>query len=546
MNNTVKRTAYKITAIAVTAILTLCIFKSMPANAAEVSNTVKFFSLAPKIDGKVSEEEWGKPVFTVKEGEPNINIIKKDNVKSNFIFQMFYQIVTLAIPLIIAPYLTRTLGDSSLGIYTFTYSIMSCFMTIARLGIDKHGQRVIAAATDDEKKLRVTFWSLYVTHIFFTMVAVILYFGFVVFFAKKYYSVYLIQGLALFGVMFDITWLFYGIENFKLIVLENLCVKISELLLIFNFVKNKNSLEIYTCIMSLSLCLGYLVVLPYAIKKLKPIKFSWNDVKQHLKPLFILFFAAIAVTAYQMIDKTLLGLLSTESNVAYYEYTNKIVNVPVNLVYVTGTVLMPRACAYAAKGDKKNQIKYMNYSLHFVCFLGIGAAFGFWSVSNLFSSVYYGKSFADCGGVMMALCPVIFLLGIENIMRTQYMIPNHMDKQFTGCIVITTIINLILSAILIPVIGVYGAVIGTIVAELVCTIVQIILCRSTLSIRKIVKTAVPYLISGLIMLCVIRIVKINYNHSIWHLLLQIVIGGGCYCVYAGSYLLFFSGIKNRR
>lgn len=472
--------------------------------------------------------------------------MKRDNVKSNFVFQMFYQIVTLAIPLIIAPYLTRTLGDSSLGIYTFTYSIMSCFMTIARLGIDKHGQRVIAAAVDDEKKLRVTFWSLYVTHVFFTIVALVLYFCFVIFFAKKYYSVYLIQGLALLGVMFDITWFFYGIENFKFIVLENLCVKISELLLIFIFVKNKNSLDVYACIMSLSICLGYLVVLPYVIKNLKPIKFTWNDVKQHLKPLFILFFAAIAVTAYQMIDKTLLGVLSTESNVAYYEYANKIVNVPVNLVYVTGTVLMPRACAYAAKGDKKNQIKYMNYSLHFVCFLGIGAAFGFLSVSNLFSIIYYGKDFADCGGVMMTLCPAIFLLGIENIMRTQYMIPNHMDKQFTSCIVITTIINLILSAVLIPVIGVYGAVIGTIIAELVCTIIQIILCKSILSIEKILKTAIPYLISGLIMFCVIHIVKIKYNHSIWHLLLQVVIGGCCYCLFAVGYLFFFSDIKKWR
>ena len=470
-------------------------------------------------------------------------IMKKDNVKSNFVFQMFYQIVTLAIPLIIAPYLTRTLGDSSLGIYTFTYSIMSCFMTIARLGIDKHGQRVIAAATDDEKKLRVTFWSLYVTHIFFTIVALILYFSFIIFWTKKYFVVYLIQGMALFGVMFDITWFFYGIENFKFIVLENLCVKISELLLIFIFVENKNSLYIYAFIMSLSICLGYLVVLPYVIKNLKPIKFTWNDVKQHLKPLFILFFAAIAVTAYQMIDKTLLGLLSTESNVAYYEYANKIVNVPVNLVYVMGTVLMPRACAYAAKGDIKNQIKYMNYSLHFVCFLGIGSAFGFLSVSSLFSIVYYGKDFADCGGVMMALCPVIFLLGIENIIRTQYMIPNHMDKQFTGCIVMTTIINLMLSSILIPVIGVYGAVIGTIVAELVCAIIQIILCRSTLDIRNIVKTAIPYLVSGLFMFLVITFVKNKYNHSILHLLLQVMVGGCCYCILVGCYLLFFSDIK---
>ena len=453
--------------------------------------------------------------------------MKKDNAKTNFLFQMLYQIVTLAIPLVIAPYLTRTLGDSSLGIYTYTYSIMSCFMAIARLGIDKHGQRVIAAARDNNKKLRVTFWSLYIVHIFFTIVALILYFSFIVLFAKKYHSVYLIQGLALFGVIFDITWFFYGMENFKFVVLENLCVKITELLLIFTFVKSKDCLGVYALIMSLSICFGYLVVLPYVIKNVKPTKFTWNDVKQHLKPLCILFVAVIAATVYQMIDKALLGLLSTEANVAYYEYANKIVNVPVNLIYVMGTVLMPRACAYAAKGDKDNQIKYMNYSLHFVCFLGFGAIFGLLSVASLFSIVYYGKEFVYCGGVIMALCPVIFFLGIENIIRTQYMIPNQMDKQFTNCILITALINLMFSAVLIPVIGVYGAVIGTIIAEFVCSIIQILLCRSFISIRKIVKLSVPYIISGVFMYYVIHLIKIEYNHSVWHLLLQVALGG-CY------------------
>lgn len=105
--------------------------------------------------------------------------MERDNAKANFIFQMLYQIVTLAIPLIIAPHLTRTLGDSSLGIYTYTYSIVYCFMSIARLGIDKYGQRMIASVRDNELKLRLTFWSLYVVHIFFTLVALILYLSFV-------------------------------------------------------------------------------------------------------------------------------------------------------------------------------------------------------------------------------------------------------------------------------------------------------------------------------------------------------------------------------
>jgi len=469
--------------------------------------------------------------------------MKKDSVKKNFLFQMLYQIVTLAIPLIIAPYLTRTLGDSSLGIYTYTYSIVFCFMSIARLGIDKHGQRVIAAVRDDRTKLRVTFWSLYAVHAFFTISAVLLYWGFIVFFTEKYNSVYLMQGLALLGVIFDITWFFYGIENFKFIVIENLCVKISELLLVFTFVKSKYDLGAYTLIMSLSICFGYLITLPYVIKNVKPIKVGRKDIVWHLKPLCILFVAVIATTVYQMIDKTLLGLLSTEENVAYYEYANKIVNVPVNLVYVMGTVLMPRACAYAAKGDKNNQIKYMNYSLHFVGFLGFGAGFGLLSVSSLFSIVYYGKDFAYCGGVIMALSPVIFLLGIENIIRTQYMIPNHMDKQFTGCLLITALINLSLSAILIPIVGIYGAVIGTIIAEFVCSIIQIVICQSFISIKRIIKITSPYLLSGVFMYCVIYFIKRNYNQSVWHLLLQVALGGCCYCMFSGIYLLLFSDIK---
>lgn len=339
------------------------------------------------------------------------------------------------------------------------------------------------------------------------------------------------------------TWFFYGIEKFKFVVLENLCVKISELILIFVFVKDKSDLDIYTFIMAISMCLGYLVILPQVIKDVCPIKFGWEDIKIHIKPLFILFMAVIATTVYQIIDKALLGYLSTAENVAYYEYANKIVNVPVNLVYVMGTVLMPRACVYAAKGDKNNQIKYLNYSLNFVSFLGIGAMFGLLSVSRLFSIVYYGRDFSYCGGVMMALSPIIFILGLENIVRTQYMIPNHMDKQYTGCLVITSILNLIVSAILIPCVGVYGVVIGTIVAELVCALIQIKLCESIISTKKIVRNSFPYVIAGVFMYGIIALIKIKYNSSIAHLLIQVLIGGLSYCILTLCYLLGFSDIK---
>lgn len=46
----------------------------------------------------------------------NKKLLQGDSVKNNFIYQFLYQFVILVIPLIVSPYLTRTLGSEPLGI----------------------------------------------------------------------------------------------------------------------------------------------------------------------------------------------------------------------------------------------------------------------------------------------------------------------------------------------------------------------------------------------------------------------------------------------
>lgn len=75
---------------------------------------------------------------------------KSDSAKKNIIFQTMYQFLILGVPLIIAPYLTRVLGSNSIGIYSYTYSIAYYFVVFAMLGINKHGQRIIA----ERKRMR--------------------------------------------------------------------------------------------------------------------------------------------------------------------------------------------------------------------------------------------------------------------------------------------------------------------------------------------------------------------------------------------------------
>ena len=470
-------------------------------------------------------------------------LIKSQSLKKNFIFQLLYQIIIFVIPFILSPYLTRKLGDTSLGVYTFTNSIVSYFMAFAMLGIARYGQRVIAQRKYNQEFLRKTFWSLYTIHCVFSFLIIIIYVIIFLFFVSEYKKIYLIQIFYLSSTLFDITWLFQGLENFKIVVIRNVIIKILECFFIFIFVNQPCDLYKYTLIMSISICLSQLVMIPQAIHYIRPIKFNGKDMIEHIKPLFILFLTVISASLYSMFDKTLLGLLSTKENVAYYEYSNKIIYIPLHILSVISTIMLPRACLCIAKNDIENSNKYKKYSLHFTCFIAIGAIFGLLSCGQLFALLYYGEDFAICGPIIISMLPLIYIIGIGHIPRLQYIIPKEMDKWLVISYFINASINLILSFILIPIIGIYGAIIGTTAAEIVGLVFQLILCRNFIKISDIIKTTLPYLFFGVIMYLILLLIQHFISNGWLSLTLQVVIGGVVYSLLSGIYLLYFSSIK---
>lgn len=75
------------------------------------------------------------------------------SLQKNFLYNVLYQILLVILPLITAPYISRTLGATAVGVYSYTYSVAYYFLLIAMLGIGNHGNRSIAAVRDDRKKL---------------------------------------------------------------------------------------------------------------------------------------------------------------------------------------------------------------------------------------------------------------------------------------------------------------------------------------------------------------------------------------------------------
>ena len=461
--------------------------------------------------------------------------IKKQSVSNNFIFQFAYQIWMLIIPLIIAPYLTRVLGDTAIGIFTYANSIAYYFIIFANLGISRYGQRIIAQSSNT-LELRMTFWSLFVTHIIFSVLSILAYIVFVFCFVTEYQDIYWIETIYVFSAIFDITWLFYGLENFKSVAIRSFLIKGVELMGVFAFVKSPADLPSYALITACAWLAGQIVMIPQAVAIIKPIKFGVTDMRQHIKPLLVFFISTIAITLYTVFDKTLLGIFSTKENVAYYEYANKIISIPRTFMAVIGTVLYPRACKLAREGNREGQVKYLNLSITMVAFIGTASLFGLLAISELFSAVYFGTDFLQSGYIMMGMAVLPLICGLGEIVRAQYMIPNGMDREYIICILFNAITNLVISCALIPFLGAYGAVIGTCTAEMLGCFAQIYLCRNWVKPSVIIKNSSPFFAIGVGMYVVIKTALLFLGNGVLDLIIVFLVGA---LVFIGLTLVYF-------
>lgn len=462
-------------------------------------------------------------------------VIEGDSVKKNFIYQFLYQFVILVIPFVISPYLTRTLGSRALGVYTFTYSIAYYFVMFAMLGILRHGQRIVAERTANVVELRKTVWSLIILHTLISVVVLGIYMAYAFWVCKDNQAVAIAQGVYVFSAVIDLTWFFQGLEKFKTVVIRNTIIRLAECILIFSLVKKPDDLLVYTVIMSLSVCLGHIVMIPQVIRMVKPIKFSYKDVVEHIKPMLVLFVAAVAVSLYTVFDKTLLGILSDMDNVAFYEYSNKIITIPKTFITIISTILFPKACKLLSSGDAEGVERNLENSLMINYFIGFASVWGLLGIGELFAIVYYGLPFAECGTVIMSMAPLILIVGLGEVLRSLYLYPLKKDKTMVMILFINAAINLTLSIVLIPSMGVYGAVIGTIVAELFGLVYEMVLCRNYIKISKFLKAGIPFCVIGFIMFVVIMGITLVTERNIWGLLIQTMAGATVYVLLALIY-----------
>ena len=458
------------------------------------------------------------------------------SLQKNFLYNVLYQILLVILPLITAPYISRTLGATAVGVYSYTYSVAYYFLLIAMLGIGNHGNRSIAAVRDDRKKLDKTFSSIYSLQVITFSIAILAYAIYLVLFVKDNRLIVLLQLIYVTSGLFDIGWLFFGLEQFKLTVARNTLIKISTVVLMFVFVHKPSDLWKYTLIMSAGTLFSQAYLWLYVKKYVSFEKCSVKEITSNIKPVLILFIPVLAYSIYKVMDKIMLGNMSSYDQVGFYNNAEKIINIPMGIITALGTVMLPRMSNIVANGDKKRVDDYIRISAKLVTLLSSAIAFGLMGVSSVLAPVFFGDEFIACGEIIRLLSVTVFFIAWANVIRTQYLIPNKRDSIYLTSTMVGAILNLIINWMLIPKYQANGAAFGTIVAEFSVMLVQMVAVKNELPMRKYIMSYSPILIIGLIMEVLVDRIGIKLGVSVSTLAIQILAGGFFFCIATIAYL----------
>ena len=447
-------------------------------------------------------------------------------VIKNYLYNLSYQILTIILPIITVPYVTRIFTSEDLGSYGFYYSIVSYFSLFAMLGIGIYGTKQIAAARD----VSSTFWNIYAIQLIASLLALFVYVITLVSIPKMSGMVPIILGIVLLTKMIDISWLFTGKEDFKKITLRNTMVKVAGVISIFTFIKSSEDLYLYIFLIVIFDFLGQFVMWIPAKKFTKRPSFDTKIIKKNLHPIVLLFLPQVAISLYVVLDRTLLGLLGSYSDVGIYEQGQKLTSILLTVVSSLGAVMLPRIANLLSERKEKEAQNMVRFSFILYNLIIFPMIFGLIAINEVFVRLFLGQNFQDVKYVLYIIVFNIMFIGWTNILGYQVLVVRNKNKEFMLSTTIPAIVSVAVNITVIPFFGYIGASITSVVVEFLVFAIQWYYSRNIINKNLLFnKDLAKIICSSLVMFGVVMLCKIMLGFDgIVGLVIYLVVGGISY------------------
>lgn len=456
------------------------------------------------------------------------HVKSKENTSliKNIGYNMISQIVALIVPLITAPYIARVFNAELIGKYSYAVANSSYFVLLECLGFTLYGQIKIASFRDDKEKVSSFFLEIMFLKLSLMIVSIAIYIFTIVINAdnsQKMLCAIMILNIIASGI--DVTWFLNGMEEFRVIAIRSIFVRILNLVGVFTFVKNEHDFLTYALIMQAASLVANMSVYPNVLKQID-IKIPRSlNIFQHVKPACVYFVPGLINTIFSSSDKTMLGIWTGDYEVGIYEQASKISQICMSAVCTIGNVILPRASYLYHndnKGEKVNKLIYD--SLKAVQLVSAPAMFGIIAISGEFIPVFFGGGYEKSALVLSVLAFNVLITALCNLLGQQCLIARERQKDYNLTIIISALMNVTLNVAAIRVARSIGAAVASVLASVVCFIAILYKSRNTISIKEMFFQSWKYYVASIVMYVFLLQAKQIYYGTIEGIFIHIVIG----------------------
>lgn len=402
---------------------------------------------------------------------------QKKSLKLNFVMNALLTMSSFIFPLISFPYVSRILLPEGTGKVSFATSLIAYFTMFAQLGIPTYGVRACARVRDDRIALTRTAQELLIINLVMTALsyaALIL----SLLFVQRLHgerTLYLLVSLSILFNTVGMEWLYKALEQYTYITVRSIAFKLVALVAMFALIHSRDDYVIYGGITIFASSASGVLNLIHARKFISLHPVGGYHFKPHLKAVAVFFAMACASTVYTNLDTVMLGFMTSDEMVGYYNAAVRIKSILVSIVTSLGAVLLPRASYYVEHGEMDRFRQITRKALNFVFLAAVPMLVYFILFARQGIFLLSGENYAGSVLPMQWIMPTLLFIGLSNVLGIQILVPLGRERVVLWSIVGGAVVDVVLNAVLIPGYGATGAAIATSVAELVVLAVQFVI-----------------------------------------------------------------------
>ena len=343
-------------------------------------------------------------------------------VVENYFFMTVLQVINSLFYVMIYPYLIRTLGAESYGLYIYALSIVTYFIFIVNFGFDLPATKAVAQENDNPTAIANVLSCIFTAKIYLLFVSVLIFSILLITvpFLREHYLLFIIVfGQTINFALFP-TYYYQGTQKMKTATIIQVVFKLLSLPFIFVLVKSSSDLSVFAIISTSTMIIGGLVAILMVVfvDKLNIRWVSFLELKKWFKEAFPFFLSNSVGTIKEQGITIIIGAFFGMRDVAIYDLASKLIIIPRTILMSLNAALFPKIVIENNKATIQKIIKYE--FLIGLSVIGLIAAFGYWVILFL-----GGEMMTDAYPLAIVLSVTVLSWLVVGAIISFLFIPNH-------------------------------------------------------------------------------------------------------------------------